>query len=94
MSQEQTDTGLALEVEITVTGCEGESTGTLEYGLVFADADGTETQWHITDSWDWRALEGPFTLQLHRKSLPNAQLQAVTSMKVCRCSCSTVVSAL
>lgn len=89
LSQQQTEQGVQLEVEISVAGCDGVCTGTLEYALVFTDANGKDIQWFMTDSWDWRDVKAPFTLNLQQKALPGATLKEVRSMKVGRCSCST-----
>lgn len=89
LSQQQTEQGLQLEVEITVADCNGVCTGTLEYALVFTDTNGKEIQWQMADSWDWRDVKAPFTLTLQDKTLPGATLASVRSMKVGRCSCST-----
>jgi hypothetical protein len=90
VSQQQNGSNVELEVEITVNGCDGVCTGTLEYGLVFTDASGNDIQWQLTDSWDWRDVKAPFTLKLQQQALPNAKLKEVRAMKIGRCSCSTV----
>ncbi len=90
LSQKQTDKGIDLEVQITVSGCDGSCTGTLEYALAFVDAGKNEIVWQMTDGWDWRSVKSPFTLKLHQQAPPNAQLKEVRSMKMGRCSCSTV----
>lgn len=92
VSQQQNGSNVELEVEITVNGCDGVCTGTLEYGLVFTDASGNDIQWQLTDSWDWRDVKAPFTLKLQQQALPNAKLKEVRAMKIGRCSCSTVKS--
>lgn len=89
LSQQQTAQGVQLEVEIAVAGCDGVCTGTLEYALVFTDANGHEVQWQMADDWNWRDVKSPFTLTLQQQALPGAQLKEVRSMKVGRCSCST-----
>ncbi len=89
LSQQQTEQGLQLEVEISVADCNGVCTGTLEYALVFTDANGKEIQWQMADNWDWRDVKAPFTMTLNDKTLPGATLAEVRSMKVGRCSCST-----
>ncbi len=91
LSQKQTGNNIDLEVQITVAGCDGSCTGTLEYALIFTDAGKNEIQWQMTGGWDWRNVKSPFTLKLHEKAPPNAQLKEVKSMKIGRCSCSTVV---
>ncbi len=90
LSQKQTDQGIDLEVQITVAGCDGKCTGTLEYALLFVDAGKNEILWQLTDGWDWRSVTSSFTLKMHQKAPPNAQLKEVKSMKIGRCSCSTV----
>jgi hypothetical protein len=89
VSQKQTAQLVELEVEIAVAGCDGVCTGTLEYALVFTDANGKEVQWQMADDWNWRDAKAPVTLTLQQQALPGAQLQEVRSMKVGRCSCST-----
>jgi hypothetical protein len=89
LSQKESDTGVDIEVEVTVKDCKGQCTGTLEYAMVFVDANNNPIQWQLTGSWDWRAVDAPFTVKLHEKSLPNAKFKEVTSMKMGRCSCST-----
>src|SRR5687768_3104886 len=88
-SQQQTENGLELEVEVTVEGCEGVCIGSLEYDLLFTDADNHEIQWHMTEAWDWRELDGPFTLSIREKMLPGSTLKEIKSMQIGRCSCST-----
>ena len=90
LSQKQSDQGVDLEVQISVAGCDGMCTGTLEYALLFTDAAKNEILWQMTDGWDWRSVKSPFTLKLHQKAPPNAQLKEVKTMKLGRCSCSTV----
>ena len=92
LSQRQTDTGVDLDVEVSIGDCDGECIGSLEYDLLFVAADNTETLWHLTEHWNWRSLEGPFTLQIHQQALPNAQLKEVKNMKLGRCSCSTATA--
>lgn len=89
LSQQQTDKGLDMEVEVTVEGCIGVCIGSLEYVLLFTDADGSEVKWHMTETWNWRDVTGPFTLSIHDDTLPGAQLKEVQSMQIGRCSCST-----
>jgi hypothetical protein len=89
VSQEQTAAGLDLAVEVTVEDCEGVCIGSLEYDLVFTDADANEIQWHMTETWDWRELDGPFTLNIHDDILPGTTLKEVKEMQIGRCSCST-----
>ena len=89
MSQQQTGKGLDLEVEVTVEDCEGVCVGSLEYDLLFVDADNNEIQWHMTEAWDWRELDGPFTLNIHDDMLPGSTLKEVKAMQIGRCSCST-----
>ena len=89
LSQQQTANGLDLAVEVTVEDCVGVCIGSLEYTLLFTDADNHEIQWHMTETWDWRELEGPFTLNIHDDTLPGATLKEVKSMQIGRCSCST-----
>lgn len=92
LSQAQTGTSIDMEVEVSVGDCVGECIGSLEYDLLFVDADNTETLWHMTENWNWRTLDGPFTLQLHDQALPNTTLKEVKAMKIGRCSCSTVLT--
>ena len=89
LSQNQTEKGLDMEVEVTIEGCDGVCIGSLEYTLLFADADNNEVKWHMTETWNWRDVTGPFTLQIHDDTLPGAQLKEVQSMQIGRCSCST-----
>lgn len=89
LSQQPIEQGLQLEVEISVADCNGVCTGTLEYALVFTDANGKEIQWQMADNWDWRDVKAPFTMTLQNKTLPGATLKEVRSMKIGRCSCST-----
>lgn len=89
LSQQQSGDGIDLEVEVTVEDCEGVCIGSLEYKLLFTDADGNEIQWHMTESWNWREFDGPFTLAIRETAPKGAQLQEVTEMRIGRCSCST-----
>ena len=89
VSQQQTDMGIDLEVEVTIEDCNGVCIGSIEYDLLFVDADNQEVQWHMTESWNWRELDGPFTLSIHDDALPGAQLEEVKEMQIGRCSCST-----
>ncbi|MEY4641758.1 MAG: hypothetical protein RLZZ227_1752 [Pseudomonadota bacterium] len=92
LSQQQDGTRVALEVEVTIEGCDDTCIGSLEYDLVLVDADNNETQWRMTENWDWKHLDGPFTLSLEQQILPNTQLKEVTGMRVGRCSCATVAT--
>jgi hypothetical protein len=92
VSQEQTETGLDMTVEVTVEDCDGVCIGSIEYVLLFTDADNNEIKWHMTETWNWRDVTGPFTLNIHDKTLPGAQLKEVQSMQIGRCSCSTRAS--
>ncbi|HEY0961477.1 MAG TPA: hypothetical protein VGE69_03890 [Pseudomonadales bacterium] len=89
LSQQQTENGLDLQVEVTIEDCNGVCIGSLEYKLLFTDADDNEIQWHMTESWDWRELDGPFTLSIQEAMPPGAQLKEVQEMRIGRCSCST-----
>ena len=89
LSQQQTEAGLELQVEVNVEDCNGVCIGSLEYRLLFTDADGNEIQWHMTENWDWRELDGPFTLAIQEAMPPGAQLKDVQEMRIGRCSCST-----
>lgn len=89
VSQQQTPMGVDLEIEVTVEGCEGVCIGSIEYTLLFADADDHEIQWHLTETWNWRELDGPFTLSIHDDAPPGAQLKEVKNLQIGRCSCST-----
>ena len=90
VSQKQSDKGIDLEVQITVVGCGDTCTGTLEYALAFTDSNKSEILWQMADGWDWRSAQAPFTLKLHQQAPANAQLKEVRSMKLGRCSSSTV----
>jgi len=90
LTQKQTDKGIDMEVQITVAGCGDTCTGTLEYALAFTDSNKSEILWQMADGWDWRTAPAPFTLKLHQQAPPNAQLKEVRSMKIGRCSSSTV----
>jgi hypothetical protein len=92
VSQEQTETGLDMAVEVTVEGCDGVCIGSIEYVLLFTDADNNEIKWHMTETWDWQDVHGPFTLNIHDNTLPGAQLKEVQAMQIGRCSCSTRAS--
>jgi hypothetical protein len=92
VSQQQTEMGVDLEVEVTIEDCDGVCIGSLEYDLVWVDADANETLWHMTENWDWRELDGAFTLSIHDDALPGAQLKEVKGMRIGRCSCSTVIT--
>lgn len=89
LSQQQTENGLDLQVEVTIEDCNGVCIGSLEYKLLFTDADDNEIQWHMTESWDWRELDGPFALSIQEAMPPGAQLKEVQEMRIGRCSCST-----
>jgi hypothetical protein len=89
LSQQQTENGLDMDVEVTVDGCDGVCIGSLEYVLLFTDADANEVKWHMTETWNWRDVHGPFTLNIHDDTLPGAQLKEVHRMQIGRCSCST-----
>jgi hypothetical protein len=89
LSQQQTEKGLDMQVEVTIEGCDGVCIGSLEYVLLFLDADNNEVKWHMTETWNWRDVKGPFTLDIHDDTLPGAQLKEVQSMQIGRCSCST-----
>jgi hypothetical protein len=90
LSQQQDGTRVSLEVEVTIEGCDDTCIGSLEYELVLVDADNNETQWRMTENWDWKRLDGPFTLSLAEQILPNTQLKEVKGMRVGRCSCAIV----
>ncbi|HTQ99026.1 MAG TPA: hypothetical protein VMH83_03510 [Candidatus Acidoferrum sp.] len=90
LSQQQNAKGVDLKVEITVSGCDGKCIGSLEYMLVFTAADNREIQWQLSDGWEWRSVASPFTMDLHQSAPPDAKLKEVRSMKIGRCSCSTV----
>jgi hypothetical protein len=92
LSQNQDGMKLTLEVEVTIEGCDDTCIGSLEYDLVFVDAEENETQWRMTENWDWRQLDGPFTLSMEQQALPNTQLKEVKGMRVGRCSCATVLT--
>ncbi|MES2605656.1 MAG: hypothetical protein V4603_12020 [Pseudomonadota bacterium] len=92
LSQTQTEQGIDLEVEITVADCKGTCTGSIEYSMVFTDANDNAIQWQKTGTWDWRSVDAPFTLKLHEKPLPNATFKEIKALKIGRCSCSTVIS--
>ena len=89
VSQQQTANGLELEVEVTIEDCAGVCIGSLEYELLFVDADNHEIQWHMTEAWDWREVDGPFTLSIRENMLPGSTLKDITEMQIGRCSCST-----
>jgi hypothetical protein len=89
LSQQQTEKGLDMEVEVTIEGCDGVCIGSLEYVLLFTDADNNEIKWHMTETWNWQEVKGPFTLSIHDNTLPGATLKEVQSMQIGRCSCST-----
>lgn len=91
VSQQQTDKGLDLEVEVDIEDCDGVCIGSLEYKLLFTDAANNEIQWHMTEHWNWREVEGPFTLAIHEDMLPGARFKEVQEMRIGRCSCSTRV---
>ncbi len=88
-SQQQEGANLALEVEVSVTGCDGVCTGSLEYTLRLADAEQRETVVHLTENWDWRDVQAPFTLSVTPDIAPGLVLQEVVNMQIGRCSCST-----
>lgn len=89
LSQQVTEAGLDMEVRISIEDCTGSCTGSIEYMLVFTDANNNEVQWQMNETWPWRQLDGPFTLQLHHDMLPGTELKEVRNMKIGRCSCST-----
>ena len=89
VSQQQTERGLDLQVEVNIEDCNGVCIGSLEFKLLFTDAGGNEIQWHMTESWDWRELDGPFTLAIQEDMPPGAQLKDIAEMRIGRCSCST-----
>lgn len=89
LSRQQTESGLDLEVEVAIEDCSGKCTGSIEYLLVFTDASNNDIQWQMNETWDWRALDGPFTLKLHHDTLPGSTLKEIKNMKLGRCSCSS-----
>ena len=89
LAQEQVESGVNLEVEVTIEGCDGVCIGSIEYDLLFVDAEDQEIQWHLTETWDWRELDGPFTLSIEEQILPGTTLKEVKEMQIGRCSCST-----
>lgn len=89
LSQQQRGDGVDLEVQVTIEDCNGVCIGSLEYKLLFTDADDHEIQWHMTEHWNWRELDGPFTLAIHEDMPPGAQLKEIQEMRIGRCSCST-----
>lgn len=89
LSQEQTAAGLDLEVEVAIEDCKGSCQGSIEYLLLFTDAEGKDVQWQMNETWKWRSLDGPFTLQLHHDTLPGSTLKEIKNMKIGRCSCSS-----
>jgi hypothetical protein len=92
LAQQQTEMGVDLEVEVTIEDCDGVCVGAIEYELLWVDADNTETLWHLTETWDWRDLDGAFTLSIHDDALPGAQLKEVKNVRIGRCSCSTRIT--
>jgi hypothetical protein len=88
LSQQQTQNGLDMEVQVTIEDCNGRCKGSMEYMLVFTDADNREIQWQMNQTWDWRSLDGPFTLNFHHDTLPGSTLKEIKNMKLGRCSCS------
>jgi hypothetical protein len=88
----ETDKGINLDIEVTIADCKGTCTGTLEYDMVFADANGVETKWRMTGEWDWRTVDKPFTLQVSKSTLVNSTLKTVSDMRLGRCSCSTLTA--
>lgn len=91
VSQQQAGDGVDLQVEVNIEDCDGVCIGSLEYKLLFTDAGDNEIQWHMTEHWNWRELDGPFTLTIHEDMLPGAQLKDIQEMRIGRCSCSTRV---
>jgi hypothetical protein len=89
LSQQVTANALDMEVQVSIEDCTGSCTGSIEYLLVFTDANNNEVQWQMNETWPWRELDGPFTLKLHHDILPGSQLKEVRNMKIGRCSCST-----
>lgn len=88
-AQEQEGDTLKLDVEVSVEGCDGVCTGSLEYVLRMSDAENRETVVHLTENWHWREVKEPFTLALQPDIAPGLVLQEVVSMQIGRCSCST-----
>lgn len=88
LSQRQTEKGLDLEVQVTIEDCTGSCNGSIEYQLVFTDANNNEIQWQMNKTWPWRKLDGPFTLNIHHDTLPGSVLKEIRNMKIGRCSCS------
>ena len=89
LSQQETEQALDMEVQVAIEDCDGSCQGSIEYMLVFTDANGNDIQWQMNQAWDWRRLDGPFTLQLHHDILPGSKLKEVKNMKLGRCSCSS-----
>lgn len=89
LSQQQTPQSLDMEVQVTIADCDGNCEGSIEYMLVFTDANNNEIQWQMNKTWPWRKLDGPITLQLHHDILPGSTLKDVKNMKLGRCSCSS-----
>lgn len=87
--QQQEGSVVNLDVEVSVEGCDGVCTGSLEYVLRLADAENRETVVHLTENWHWREVKEPFTLALQPDIAPGLVLQEVVSMQIGRCSCST-----
>lgn len=92
LSQSQNAKGVDLKVEVSVEGCTGKCIGSLEYSLVFSDANNSEILWQMSDGWEWRSVASPFTMDLHQGAPVNAKLKEVRAMKIGRCSCSTVAA--
>ena len=86
---QQTGIDVEFVINVTITDCEGSCTGTLEYTLLLLDANGINLEWHMTESWDWRQVTEPFTVQVQHQLPAGAQLQEVQSAQIGRCSCAT-----
>jgi hypothetical protein len=87
--QQQEGSVVKLDVEVSVEGCDGVCTGSLEYILRLADAENREVVVHLTENWNWREVKEPFSLALQPDIAPGLTLQEVVSMQIGRCSCST-----
>ena len=87
--QQQEGSVVKLDVEVSVEGCDGVCTGSLEYILRLTDTENRETVVHLTENWQWREVQEPFTLALQPDIAPGLTLQEVVSMQIGRCSCST-----
>jgi hypothetical protein len=88
-AQQQEGSVVKLDVEVSVEGCDGVCTGSLEYILRLTDTESRETVMHLTENWQWREVQEPFTLALQPDIAPGLTLQEVVSMQIGRCSCST-----